>query len=224
MLSPALFGSVLWFALAFLLVLSVLVIIHELGHYLVARYYGVKVAAFSVGFGPELWHRIDSNGCRWRDRRHPPRRLRQMGRRRERRQHAGPRGHRAHVAGGAGRLVPRQAGRPAGRHRRRRTDRQFPARARFVHRLLLVERRLDDPGQGRRGARQERRRSAGFKAGDVIVSIDKTPVSTFDDMARIITQAAGQHAGARSRRGGSQRLNLRRRHAWSTRIRVSAAR
>lgn len=60
------FGSILWMLLAFLVVLSILVVIHELGHYLVGRYYGVRVAAFSVGFGPEIWHRIDRNGTRWR--------------------------------------------------------------------------------------------------------------------------------------------------------------
>jgi regulator of sigma E protease len=43
--------------LAFLVVLSVLVVIHELGHYAVARWCGVKVLRFSVGFGRVLWSR-----------------------------------------------------------------------------------------------------------------------------------------------------------------------
>src|SRR5437868_4751984 len=42
---------------AFLVVLSVLVVIHELGHYLVARWCGVKVLRFSVGFGRIIWAR-----------------------------------------------------------------------------------------------------------------------------------------------------------------------
>ena len=41
--------------LAFLLVLGVLVFVHELGHFLVARWYGVRVLTFSLGFGPEVW-------------------------------------------------------------------------------------------------------------------------------------------------------------------------
>ncbi len=41
-------------ALAFLTVLSLIIFIHELGHFLVARYYGIKVKTFSLGFGPEL--------------------------------------------------------------------------------------------------------------------------------------------------------------------------
>ena len=43
--------------LAFLVVLSVLVVIHELGHYCVARWCGVKVLRFSVGFGRVVWSR-----------------------------------------------------------------------------------------------------------------------------------------------------------------------
>src|SRR5512141_1947790 len=43
--------------LAFLVVLSVLVVIHELGHYWVARRCGVKVLRFSVGFGRVVWSR-----------------------------------------------------------------------------------------------------------------------------------------------------------------------
>lgn len=42
---------------AFLLALGLLVVVHELGHYLVARACGVKVLAFSFGFGPRLWSR-----------------------------------------------------------------------------------------------------------------------------------------------------------------------
>lgn len=41
--------------LAFAFVITVLVIVHELGHFLAARWYGVPVEVFSVGFGPRLW-------------------------------------------------------------------------------------------------------------------------------------------------------------------------
>ena len=40
--------------LAFLFVLGVLVFVHELGHFLVARWHGVRVLTFSLGFGPKL--------------------------------------------------------------------------------------------------------------------------------------------------------------------------
>jgi regulator of sigma E protease len=50
----------------FLIVLTILVFVHELGHYLVARYNKVKIEVFSIGFGPELfgWH--DKAGTRWK--------------------------------------------------------------------------------------------------------------------------------------------------------------
>ena len=50
----------------FVLVLSVVVFFHELGHFAVGRWCGVKVDVFSLGFGPELLHFIDSKGTRWR--------------------------------------------------------------------------------------------------------------------------------------------------------------
>ena len=57
----------IWMMLAgFLLVLGPLVTLHELGHYLVGRMFGVKAKAFSVGFGKEIAGRTDGNGTRWK--------------------------------------------------------------------------------------------------------------------------------------------------------------
>jgi regulator of sigma E protease len=50
----------------FLFVLSLVVFFHELGHFLVGRWCGVKVEAFSLGFGPELFGFCDRYGTRWR--------------------------------------------------------------------------------------------------------------------------------------------------------------
>jgi len=55
-----------WFVVPIILVLSLIVAVHELGHYLVGRWCGVKIDAFSLGFGPELFARVDSRGTRWR--------------------------------------------------------------------------------------------------------------------------------------------------------------
>lgn len=52
--------------LGFLFVLGVVVFFHELGHFLVARWCGVTVTTFSIGFGRELWGRVDRHGTRWR--------------------------------------------------------------------------------------------------------------------------------------------------------------
>ena len=55
-----------WYVVPFILILSLIVSVHELGHYLVGRWCGVKIDAFSLGFGPELCARVDSRGTRWR--------------------------------------------------------------------------------------------------------------------------------------------------------------
>ena len=62
--------SAIWSALSYLapfvFVLSIVVFFHELGHFLVGRWCGVKVDAFSLGFGPELFAFTDRKGTRWR--------------------------------------------------------------------------------------------------------------------------------------------------------------
>ncbi len=50
----------------FIGVLTIVVFFHEMGHFLVGRLCGVKVDAFSLGFGPELLHYTDRKGTRWR--------------------------------------------------------------------------------------------------------------------------------------------------------------
>lgn len=52
--------------LPFLIILTVLVFVHEMGHYLVARKNGVKVEVFAVGFGSELFGWTDRLGTRWK--------------------------------------------------------------------------------------------------------------------------------------------------------------
>lgn len=50
---------------AFAVAIGILVTFHEFGHYSVARWCGVRVLRFSVGFGPVLWRRMDRNGTEW---------------------------------------------------------------------------------------------------------------------------------------------------------------
>jgi regulator of sigma E protease len=59
-------GSMGWYVIPFIVVLSIVVFFHELGHYLVGRWCGVKIDAFSLGFGPELFAWVDKRGTRWR--------------------------------------------------------------------------------------------------------------------------------------------------------------
>ena len=54
------------YIIPFLFVLTIVVFFHELGHFLVARWCGVKVSAFSIGFGKEIFAFTDRHGTRWR--------------------------------------------------------------------------------------------------------------------------------------------------------------
>ena len=60
------FELILSYVLPFLFVLGIVVIVHELGHFLVGRLCGVGVQAFSFGMGPELFGYTDRQGTRWR--------------------------------------------------------------------------------------------------------------------------------------------------------------
>jgi regulator of sigma E protease len=59
------FGGFLWTVLAFIVALSIIVAIHEYGHYIIGRWSGIKADVFSIGFGPVLWSRVDKRGTRW---------------------------------------------------------------------------------------------------------------------------------------------------------------
>ena len=52
--------------IAFIFILSVIVFVHEMGHYLIARWNGVRVDVFSIGFGREILGWTDSYGTRWK--------------------------------------------------------------------------------------------------------------------------------------------------------------
>ena len=54
------------FGLPFLIFLTILVFVHEMGHYLVARRCGVRVEVFSIGFGPEIFGWTDKARTRWK--------------------------------------------------------------------------------------------------------------------------------------------------------------
>lgn len=56
----------LYYVIPFLIVLTILVFVHEFGHFIVARAAGVKVEVFSIGFGKELAGFNDKHGTRWK--------------------------------------------------------------------------------------------------------------------------------------------------------------
>ena len=58
--------NAVYYVVPFVVVLGILVFVHELGHFAVARMCGVKVDVFSIGFGKELWGRRDKQGTYWK--------------------------------------------------------------------------------------------------------------------------------------------------------------
>jgi regulator of sigma E protease len=59
------FGGTIYTILAFIVALSVIVAIHEYGHYIVGRWCGIHAEVFSLGFGPVLYSRVDKRGTKW---------------------------------------------------------------------------------------------------------------------------------------------------------------
>ena len=63
-LLPA-FGGLVWTIIAFIVALSIIVAVHEYGHYIVGRWSGIHAEVFSLGFGPILYSRVDKRGTKW---------------------------------------------------------------------------------------------------------------------------------------------------------------
>lgn len=59
------FGNTLYTIAAFIIALSVIVAVHEYGHYIVGRWCGIKAEVFSIGFGKVLFSKVDKHGTVW---------------------------------------------------------------------------------------------------------------------------------------------------------------
>ncbi|MDP5349562.1 MAG: site-2 protease family protein, partial [Paracoccaceae bacterium] len=59
------FGGLAMTLAAFVVALSVIVAVHEYGHYIVGRWSGIHADVFSLGFGPVLFARVDKRGTKW---------------------------------------------------------------------------------------------------------------------------------------------------------------
>ena len=142
------------YIIPFLFVLTIVVFFHELGHFLVARWAGVKVLTFSLGFGPELAGFNDRHGTRWKISAIPARRLCQVLRRRKRGLDAIFRSARQHDRRRARRQLPSQEGWTARGDRGRRSDREFPSGDRDLYRAVHV---LRQAKHDRRASTKSRR-------------------------------------------------------------------
>jgi regulator of sigma E protease len=58
-------GGTAWTVFFFIVALSIIVFVHEYGHYIVGRWSGIHAEVFSIGFGPVLWKRRDRRGTQW---------------------------------------------------------------------------------------------------------------------------------------------------------------
>lgn len=202
LISGILSGNYTQWILPFLFVLTIIVLFHELGHYLVARLCGVRVSVFSLGFGSELVGFTDRKGTRWKISAVPlggyvkffgdenaasipdPALLAAMTEEERRQSFPGqPVGNRAAVAA-AGPIVN-----------------FILAIAIFAGVALVWGETTATPRIG--GVEPDSpAAAAGIKAGDLVVSIDGANVTSFHDVARIVGSNPGRPLSIVVDRGG----------------------
>jgi len=176
------------YALAFLFVIGVVVFFHELGHFLVARWCGVTVTTFSIGFGRELWARVDRHGTRWRIAAIP------LGGYVKFLDDVNPA---SQPSGTAPEDLPPGSfhGKPvwqralvvaAGPLANFLVAALIYATLNVTYGVSMVTARVDEVVAGMPADK------AGIKPGDVITDIDGWSIETFDDVANIVRSAAGR--------------------------------
>jgi regulator of sigma E protease len=198
-------GGVLGYVIPFLFVLSLVVFFHELGHFLVARWCGVQILVFSIGFGPELVGFNDRYGTRWKI-------------------SAIPLGGFVKFFGDENAAsVPGQLPGDLDADQRARTFMFQPVlkriaivvagpAANFVLAVIIfacvfalygkqtMSARVDTVQAGSAAA------AAGFQPGDLVVAIDGHAVDSFSDMQRIVSTSAGETLNVTVEHDGMQRV------------------
>ena len=174
--------------LAFLFVLGVVVFFHELGHFLVARWCGVTVTTFSIGFGRELAGFVDRHGTRWRVAAIPPGGYVKF---------LDDANAASQPSSAAPETLP-----PGAFHAKPVWQRALVVAAgpmaNFIvaaviyatvnatYGVSMVTARVDQVVAGMPAEK------AGLKAGDLITDIDGWSIETFDDVVRIVTASSGR--------------------------------
>ena len=197
------FGKLLTFTLPFLFVLIIVVFVHELGHFLVARWCGVKVKAFSIGFGKEIFGFYDRYGTRWRFAWVP------LG------------GYVKFLDDENSASVPsRDALARMSPAEREGAFQSKPLAARaaivaagpianFLLAIAIFTVSYTVMGMHVTAPRVDEllpdgvAAGAGFQVGDVIVKIDGQPVDTFNDMQRVVSGSADKELSFEVNRGGA---------------------
>ena len=188
----------------FLLVLGPLVTLHELGHYLAGRIFGVKAEAFSVGFGKEVAGFTDKRGTRWK-------------------LSALPLGGYVQFAGdmNPASVPDREALARVPEHERKENFHYQPLWRRAIivaagpltnlfiavaifAAFNLAYGRVEAPAIVDRFAEQSVARDAGVRAGDRIVAIDGEPVETFMQIADRVLMYPGKRISLEIDRSGDR--------------------
>jgi regulator of sigma E protease len=179
------------YIIPFLFVLTIVVFFHELGHFLVARWAGVKVLTFSLGFGPELAGFNDRHGTRWKI-------------------SAIPLGGYVKFFGddseastpSAATLASMTDEERAGSFHHKKVGPRAAIVAagpvaNFILAIVIFTGLFTFFGKPSTSARVDKveansaAAAAGFQVGDIVISIDGTKIDSFTDMQRIV----GTHAG-----------------------------
>lgn len=197
-------GGVAGYIVPFLFVLTVVVFFHELGHFLVARWCGVKVTAFSIGFGPEIVGFNDRYGTRWK-------------------LSAIPLGGYVKFLGddNAASVPDHEAGNAMSEEDRKVSFMHKPVGPRaavvaagpianFILAILIFAGVFMVAGKQTTTARVDSiqdnsaAQAAGFKSGDLVLSINGTTISSFADMQRVVSISAGEKLDVTVDRGGER--------------------
>ncbi len=192
----------LGYIVPFLVVLTVLVFVHELGHYLVARWNRVRIEVFSIGFGPEVfgWH--DRAGTRWKLSLMPLGGYVKM---------FGDADPASMPAAELAALSPEE--REVSFHHKRLPQRIAVVAAgplaNFVFAIVVLTGLFVTVGQPftpaqvgsvQAGSAAE---AAGIKAGDIFLAIDGQPIERFEDVQRFVRLNSGTPLQLLLQRGGT---------------------
>ena len=185
-------GGLLGYLVPFLFVLTIVVFFHELGHFLVARWCGIRVLVFSLGFGPEIAGFNDRHGTRWKI-------------------SAVPLGGYVKFFGDDNAASTPDRSAAAAMSESERKDsfvhQPVPSRAavvaagpiaNFVLAVAIFAGIFMVVGKQTTTARVDAIQAgsaaaaAGFRPGDLVVSIDGDKVGSFSDMQRIVSVSSGE--------------------------------
>jgi regulator of sigma E protease len=196
-------GGLVGYLIPFLFVLTLVVFFHELGHFLIARWCGIRVLTFSIGFGPELVGFYDRYGTRWKV-------------------SAVPLGGYVKFLGdeNAASATDHQAVEKLSEADKREAfiSQKVGSRdavvaagpiANFILAIVIFAAIFALFGKQSTSARVDTVQpasaaaKAGFQTGDLVLSIDGNKVDSFSDMQRVVSESAGVTLTIEVERGGS---------------------